>query len=145
MSTIKKLLWYFLLYISSTLFVYSVFHGGMFFYNHQNLSELTMDSIGYNGILPFVYGMLLLLLIGFIQVKTIAPEGEQETNIYAVFNLLFSLLEIVLGIITLCIPNNVMPTQISGSVLLVFGVGELAYSIYLLINNKIKSKVSINQ
>lgn len=145
MSIIKKLLWYFLLYVSSTLFVYSVFHGGMFFYNHQDLNELTMDSIGYNGVLPYVYGMLLLLLIGFIQSKTITPEGEQETNIYAGFNLLFSLIEIALGIITLCIPNNVMPTQISGGVLLAFGVGELTYSIYLFISNKIKPKDSTNQ
>lgn len=145
MSIIKKLLWYFLLYVSSTLFVYSIFHGGMFFYNHQDLSELTMDSIGYNGILPYVYGMLLLLLISFIQSKTIAPESEQETNVYAGFNILFSMIEIALGIITLCIPNNVMPTQISGSVILGLGISELAYSIYLLITNKIKSKDSINQ
>lgn len=142
MSTIKKLLWYFLLYISSTLFIYSVFHGGMFFYNHQDLSQLTMDSIGYNGILPYVYGMMLMLLIGFIQSKTITPESEQETNIYAGFNALFSLIEITLGIIMLCVPKIVMPVQISGSVLIVFGTGELAYSLYLFISKKNKFKLS---
>lgn len=142
MSTIKKLLWYFLLYISSTLFIYSVFHGGMFFYNHQDLSQLTMDSIGYNGILPYVYGMMLMLLIGFIQSKTITPESEQETNIYAGFNMLFSLIEITLGIIMLCVPKIVMPVQISGSVLIVFGAGELAYSLYLFISKKNKFKAS---
>lgn len=140
MSTIKKLLWYFLLYISSTLFIYSVFHGGMFFYNHQDLNQLTMDSIGYNGILPYVYGMMLMLLIGFIQSKTITPESEQETNIYAGFNTLFSLIEITLGIIMLCIPKSVMPAQISGGVLIVFGVGELAYSLCLFISKKNKFK-----
>lgn len=140
MSTIKKLLWYFLLYISSTLFIYSVFRGGMFFYNHQDLSQLTMDSIGYNGILPYIYGMMLMLLIGFIQSKTITPESEQETNIYAGFNTLFSLIEITLGIIMLCIPKSVMPVQISGGVLIVFGVGELAYSLYLFISKKNKFK-----
>ncbi len=134
MKTINKLLWYFLYYASSTLFVYFVFHAGMGFIN-LDPSNLTIDYVGKNAFLPFLYSSLLLVIMTVTQTRILKQNEKREEFIYGCFNLIFSLLETALGIILLSLgaSKNSLPLNVSASMILGLGIIELGYSIFLLI------------
>mgnify|MGYP006874319007 FL=1 len=135
MKTINKLLWYFLYYASSTLFVYFVFHAGMGFIN-LDPSNLTIDYVGKNAFLPFLYSSLLLVIMTVTQTRILKQNEKREEFIYGCFNLIFSLLETALGIILLSLgaSKNSLPLNVSASMILGLGIIELGYSIFLLID-----------
>ncbi len=135
MKTINKLLWYFLYYTSSTLFVYFLFHAGMKFIN-LDVSILTITYVGEYAFLPFLYASLLLVIMAITQTRILKQNEKREEFIYGCFNLMFSLLESALGIIllNLGITKHSLPLNVSASMILGLGIIELGYSIFLLVD-----------
>ncbi len=135
MKTINKLLWYFLYYTSSTLFVYFLFHAGMKFVN-LDASILTVTYVGEYAFLPFLYVSLLLVIMAITQTRILKQNEKREEFIYGCFNLIFSLLESALGIIlfSLGAMKYSLPLNVSASMILGLGIIELGYSIFLLID-----------
>ena len=139
----KRLLWYFLLYAASTLFVFFMFQAGMSLLNQTNLSEITSHFIGENVFLPFLYSSLSLVILTITQTKLLTHEEKQEEFIYGCFNLIFSVVEEALGIIlfVLAVQKNSLPLFIVALMIAGLGFIEMAYSIYLLIDQNKKKEI----
>lgn len=145
MKITKKLLWYFLFYIASTLFVFFLFRAGMAPINCEDLSKISSNFIGKEIFLPFLYSSLSLVIMVVTQTKLLTHEEKQEEFIYGCFNLLFSMMENTLGIILFALANQKasLPLLITALMIAGLGVIETAYSVYLLIDQS-KKKVAEN-
>ncbi len=143
MKITKKLLWYFLFYVASTLFVFFLFRAGMALINCEDLSKISSNFIGEAIFLPFLYSSLSLVIMVVTQTKLLTHEEKQEEFIYGCFNLVFSMIENTLGIILFVLANQKASLPLCITALMITGLGiiETMYSVYLLIDQSKKKVV----
>lgn len=138
MVILKKLLWYIVFYVSSSLFMYFTFNMGFFFLNNP-FDKITNDTFGRGFVLPCLFAFLLLVVIVILQTKVLSKQDDKKEGfIYGCFNLIFALLEMTLGILLLVLAGRKECNALilSGLLILILGVIELGYAIYLLAKNQ---------
>ena len=135
MKPLRKTLYYFLFYVSSTLFVYFCFSAAMSVRAATEPSSLTADILGKCVFLPFLYCSFSLVVALLSQSKFIKREDKTETMIYACFNIVFFLLILTLSIVLFVLGkrDSCLPITITAITLLSFSGIEIGYSVYMLL------------
>ncbi len=138
MTSLRKILHYFLFYVASTLFVYFFFIAAMSLRSISDFSSLTLDFLGKRVFLPLLYSSFSIVVATLSQSCFLKREEKTETLIYACFNTIFFLLVLTLSILLFVLGkrDDSLPLTVSAIALLSFSGIEIAYSAFMLISLK---------
>jgi hypothetical protein len=147
MGAIKKAIGYLLTYGGATVVSYFVFSAGIYFYSDTEdlYSEANLATRVY---LPYLYAFLGLAIMLLGQMVWNPPQrlGKTEKLYYGIFNLIFFLLQAVLGIVMVWYGSvfEAPLLSLNSAPLFIIAIIEISFGVYLIVQSA-KAKKDVPQ
>jgi len=143
MKSVIKLAGYLSTYGAATIFAYNVFMAGIFFKTNGDLTKLALQDIEKGVYLPMIYAFLGLTILILSQTNLIKNDSAGEKLIYGLFNIVFFVMVLALGIIMVTLGSTKQAEifSVCGIVVLLLSAIEIGYGVILLIQQAKMKKV----